>query len=210
MIDWTDVLSRRPLVAILRGLTPAEAPDIGAALVEAGFLCLEVPLNSPEPFDSIARLRRALNGRALVGAGTVLSAEDARATVRMGGQIVISPNTDASVIAAAKESGAVSLPGFYTASEAFAAIKAGADALKLFPAENAGPKTLKALRAVVSRTPIFAVGGISADADLMREWIEAGASGFGIGSALYAPGLPAREVGARAAAFVAAYARAVG
>jgi 2-dehydro-3-deoxyphosphogalactonate aldolase len=179
-------------------------------LVEAGFLCVEIPLNSPDPLESVARLRRAVDGRALVGAGTVLNPEEARATVRVGGQIVISPNTDPAVIAAAKESGAVSLPGFYTASEAFTAIKAGADALKLFPADTAGPKTLKALRAVVSTIPIFPVGGVSADADQMREWIAAGASGFGLASALYTPGRGPHEVKARAVAFVAAYREAKG
>jgi 2-dehydro-3-deoxyphosphogalactonate aldolase len=197
-----ESLDALPLIAILRGLKPEEAVEIGEAIVAAGFRCLEVPLNSPEPLESIRRLRQALDGRALVGAGTVLNVAAAREVAEAGGQLIISPNTNVKVIAETKTLGLLSLPGFFTPSEAFAALDAGADALKLFPAEVAGPKGLKAVRAVLpAETRIYPVGGV--DPDSMSAWRSAGASGFGIGSAVFKPGQTPEQVGLQAADFVA-------
>ncbi len=197
-----ESLDALPLIAILRGLKPDEAVEVGEAIVAAGFRCLEVPLNSPEPLESIRRLRQALDGRALVGAGTVLNVAAAREVAQAGGQLVISPNTNVEVIAETKTLGLLSLPGFFTPSEAFAALNAGADALKLFPAEIAGPKGLKAVRAVLpAETRIYPVGGV--DSDSMAAWRSAGASGFGIGSAVFKPGQMPEQVGLQAADFVA-------
>nr|WP_242078607.1 2-dehydro-3-deoxy-6-phosphogalactonate aldolase [Brevundimonas diminuta] len=197
-----ESLDALPLIAILRGLKPDEAVEVGEAIVAAGFRCLEVPLNSPEPLDSIRRLRQALDGRALVGAGTVLNVAAAREVAQAGGQLIISPNTNVEVIAETKTLGLLSLPGFFTPSEAFAALDAGADALKLFPAEIAGPKGLKAVRAVLpAEARIYPVGGV--DPDSMPAWRSAGASGFGIGSAVFKPGQSAKQVARQAAAFVA-------
>jgi len=196
-----ESLDALPLIAILRGLKPDEAVEIGEAIVAAGFRCLEVPLNSPEPLDSIRRLRQALDGRALVGAGTVLNVAAAREVAKAGGQLIISPNTNVEVIAETKTLGLLSLPGFFTPSEAFAALDAGADALKLFPAEIAGPKGLKAVLAVLpAETRIYPVGGV--DPDSMSAWRSAGASGFGIGSAVFKPGQSAEQVAHQAAGFV--------
>ncbi|MET3780729.1 2-dehydro-3-deoxyphosphogalactonate aldolase [Brevundimonas sp. 1080] len=196
-----ESLDALPLIAILRGLKPDEAVEVGEAIVAAGFRCLEVPLNSPEPLESIRRLRQALDGRALVGAGTVLNVAAAREVAQAGGQLIISPNTNVEVIAETKTLGLLSLPGFFTPSEAFAALDAGADALKLFPAEIAGPKGLKAVRAVLpAETRIYPVGGV--DPDSMSGWRNAGASGFGIGSAVFQPGQSAEQVARQAAGFV--------
>ena len=193
-----------PLVAILRGITPEEALPVGEALVAAGFRLIEVPLNSPRPLDSIARLSAGLRGRAIIGAGTVLTVADVSAVAQAGGQLIVSPNSNAGVIADTKRRGLWSVPGFFTATEAFAALDAGADALKLFPAEAASPAVVKALRAVLPRAvPLLAVGGIAPDT--MAPWLAAGASGFGIGSSLYRPGRSAAQVGAEAARFVAAF-----
>jgi 2-dehydro-3-deoxyphosphogalactonate aldolase len=193
-----------PLVAILRGIRAEEAAEVGLALVEAGFLCLEVPLNSPGPFASIRAMKDAVGDRALVGAGTVLDAADVDRVHDAGGEIVISPNTDPAVIAATKAKGLISMPAFFTPSEAFSALKAGADALKLFPAEAASPAALKATRAVLPKdTAVFVVGGVTPDA--MAPWREVGAFGFGIGSSLYTPGRDVSEVGKRARAFVSAW-----
>lgn len=196
-----ESLDALPLIAILRGLKPDEAVEVGEAIVAAGFRCLEVPLNSPEPLDSIRRLRQALDGRALVGAGTVLNVAAAHEVADAGGQLIISPNTNVDVIRETKTLGLLSLPGFFTPSEAFAALDAGADALKLFPAEIAGPKGLKAVRAVLPpATRIYPVGGV--DPDSMSAWRSAGASGFGIGSAVFKPGQSAEQVARQAAGFV--------
>ncbi|HLZ79294.1 MAG TPA: 2-dehydro-3-deoxy-6-phosphogalactonate aldolase [Sphingomonas sp.] len=193
-----------PLVAILRGLTPAEAEPIGAVLLEAGFRCLEVPLNSPQPLESIAILQRRFGDRALIGAGTVLNAQAVTEVADAGGRIIISPNTNVEVIRATKARGLISFPAFYTPSEAFAALDAGADALKLFPAEVAGLAMLKALRAVLpADAKVFPVGGV--DPASMAAYRAAGAAGFGIGSSLYAPGRSPVEVGARAMALVRGY-----
>ncbi len=196
-----ESLDALPLIAILRGLKPDEAVEVGEAIVAAGFRCLEVPLNSPEPLESIRRLRQALDGRALVGAGTVLNVAAAHEVADAGGQLIISPNTNVDVIRETKTLGLLSLPGFFTPSEAFAALDAGADALKLFPAEIAGPKGLKAVRAVLpAATRVYPVGGV--DPDSMAAWRSAGASGFGIGSAVFKPGQSAEQVARQAAEFV--------
>lgn len=193
-----------PLIAILRGVTPAEAPAIGEALVVAGITTIEVPLNSPDPLASIAGLAKRLGSAAMVGAGTVLSTSQVDAAADAGGQIIVSPNCNAGVIARTKELGLQSWPGIFTPTEAFAALEAGADGLKLFPGAMAGTGGLSALRAVLpSGTLVYAVGG--AGADNFAEWIAASADGFGIGSALYKPGMTADEVGTRAAEIVAAY-----
>ena len=198
--------ARCPLIAILRGVKPDEVEAIGDALVEAGFTLIEVPLNSPEPLDSIGRLADRLKGRAVVGAGTVLTTADVAAVAEAGGTMIISPNTNVEVVAATAGAGLVSLPGFATPSEAFAALAAGASALKLFPAEAASPAVLKALGAVVpAGTRLLPVGGIAPDN--MAPWLAAGAAGFGLGSALYKPGMAVSEVGDRARAFIAALGR---
>lgn len=196
-------MARCPLVAILRGVQPDEVEAIAAALIDAGFAMIEVPLNSPDPLTSIERLAHRFGDDALIGAGTVIETGQVRAVREAGGQLIVSPNSDAQVIAASAEAGMVSLPGYFTPSEGFAALKAGATGLKLFPAEAASPAVLKAQRAVLPReTPVLVVGGITPDN--MAPWREAGANGFGLGSALYKPGRSAAEVGAQAAKFVAA------
>lgn len=189
------------IIAILRGVTPAEAADIGRALVAAGIRALEVPLNSPSPFDSISRLVDAVGGDALVGAGTVLKAEDVDRVADAGGRIVLSPNFNAAVVRRTRERGMLSMPGVGTPSEGFAALEAGADALKLFPAELLGPVIVKAWRAVFpAGTPMYSVGGIALEN--MAAFGRAGATGVGIGSALYTPGLAAEQVASRAKAFL--------
>ncbi|RZJ46734.1 MAG: 2-dehydro-3-deoxy-6-phosphogalactonate aldolase [Brevundimonas sp.] len=204
MTTILDRLDALPLVAILRGLTPEEAVEVGEALLDAGFICLEVPLNSPRPLESIRLLRDALGDRAIVGAGTVLTPEAVREVVEAKGQIIISPNADADVIRETVAVGALSMPGVFTATEAFAALKAGAQVLKLFPSEIAGPAGLKALRAVLpAGQRLYAVGGVTPET--LATWRTAGASGFGIGGALFKPGMTAAEVGERARAFVTAW-----
>ncbi|MCU6455165.1 2-dehydro-3-deoxy-6-phosphogalactonate aldolase [Sphingomonas sp. A2-49] len=200
---FADAFAACPLVAILRGLTPAECDGVGDALVDAGFTLLEVPLNSPDPLVSIARMAARYRGRAMVGAGTVLTPAAVAAVAEAGGDLVISPNTDPDVIRAAVARGLVSMPGYYTPSEAFAALAAGAHALKLFPADGATPAFLKAQRAVLPRDlKVLAVGGIAPDT--MGPWRTAGADGFGLGSNLYRAGKPAADVARDAAAFVTA------
>lgn len=202
-MTFDDVLRELPLVAILRGVTPDEVEAVSDALVEAGFRCIEVPLNSPEPLLSIERLRKRLDGQAIVGAGTVLTPEAVDQVAEAGGQIVVSPNSNFDVIRQTRARGLIAFPAFFTPTEAFAALDAGADALKLFPAEGASPKVLKAMRAVLPKaTPVFPVGGI--EPDNMTPWREAGASGFAIGGALYAPGRSVEDVAARARRFAQA------
>ena len=194
-----------PLVAILRGVAPHEVEGVGDALVAAGFAIIEVPMNSPDPLDSIARLAKRLEGRAVVGAGTVLHVDQVAQVEAAGGTLIIAPNANVKVIAAAAQRGLVAMPGIATPTEAFAALEAGAAALKLFPAEAASPAVLKAMRAVLPKdTRVLPVGGIVPE--VLAEWRKAGAAGFGLGSALYAPGMTADEVGVRAAKFVAALA----
>ena len=194
-------LAECPLVAIIRGVTPSEAEAIGAAICEAGIRIIEVPLNSPEPLKSIEILAKSLGERALVGAGTVLDPADVTRVKDAGGRIIVSPNTYAPVIEATAAAGLVSSPGFSTPSEAFEALRAGAHALKLFPAEAASPAVVKALLAVIPRDiPLLVVGGVKADG--MKPWIEAGAAGFGLGSGLYKPGQSAAETAEKARAYV--------
>jgi 2-dehydro-3-deoxyphosphogalactonate aldolase len=201
--EFDAALARCPLIAILRGVTPNEVVAVGEALFDAGFRLIEVPLNSPDPLDSIARLAKAFAGRAVIGAGTVLRAVDVAAVQAAGGTMIVSPNTNIEVIAATSKAGLISLPGIATPSEAFAALAAGATALKLFPAEGTSPAVLKAIRAVLpAGVRVLPVGGIAADT--MTPWLKAGAAGFGIGSALYSPGLAPDQIAVRARAFVAA------
>ena len=200
-LDFATAFARCPLVAILRGVRPDEVEPIGDALVAAGFTLIEVPMNSPDPLDSIGRLARRLEGQALVGAGTVLTPDQVRAVQQVGGRLIISPNSDLSVIAQSAQAGLVSMPGYFTPTEAFAAVQAGASALKLFPAEAATPAVLKAQRAVLPKDlPILVVGGINPDN--MAPWVAAGANGFGLGSALYKPGATAAQGSEAAQAFL--------
>ncbi len=204
-MTWDDVIARMPIVPIVRGITPKDAVAIAEALFDAGLLCVEVPLNSPDPLQSIAAMRAALGGRMLIGAGTVLTEDAVAEVAAAGGQFIVSPNTDAGVIAATKRAGLASLPGFFTPTEAFAALGSGADALKLFPAEAAGPTTLKAIMAVLpTGTAVMPVGGITVGS--MPDWRSAGAAGFGIGGSIYRPGDGADAVCERARAFAETWA----
>lgn len=197
-----QALAATPLVAILRGIQPHEAVDVGLALHAAGFGVLEVPLNSPSPLESIRLLADALKGKAVVGAGTVLREVDVDAVADAGAALVLSPNFNASVVRRTKTRGLYSMPGVATVSEGFDALEQGADALKLFPGELLGPSVIKAWRVVFPRsTQMFSVGGVSLDN--LAEFRAAGASGAGIGSALYTPGRLAADVASRARQFVA-------
>lgn len=203
LATFERVMRQLPLVAILRGLTPAQAPAIGAALTDAGFGLIEVPLNSPEPLASIERLVAA-HPEALIGAGTVLTVQEVHAVHAAGGRLVVSPCFDAAVVRAAVDRGMVCLPGVLSPSEAFAALRAGAHGLKLFPAEMTPPAVVKALRAVIPpQVPLLPVGGVT-PANLAA-YRAAGASGAGLGSALYRPGDSADSVRAQARAFVQAW-----
>jgi 2-dehydro-3-deoxyphosphogalactonate aldolase len=193
-----------PLVAILRGLTPAEAEATARTLYDGGFRLIEVPLNSPQPFDSIAAIRKLLPSDALVGAGTVMTAEQVSQLADLGAELVVMPHADTEIIRATKALGMVSLPGVTTPTEAFVALKAGADALKLFPAELIGPQVVKAMRAVLPPdVRLLPVGGITPGA--MKPYLEAGVAGFGLGSALYTPGMPLEQIAERADQFAAAW-----
>ena len=190
-----------PLVAIIRGVRPDEARDIGQAIFDAGIRIIEVPLNSPEPLKSIERLADAFGDRALIGAGTVLDVGQVSGVKHAGGQLIVSPSTDPAVIHASVSAGMVSAPGYFTPSEAFAAIEAGAHALKLFPAEGASPAMLKAQKAVLPpEIPVIVVGGVKPDG--MAQWLDAGAGGFGLGSGLYQPGRSPAETADLARAYV--------
>ena len=194
-------LAECPLVAIIRGVTPEVAEAIGAAIYEAGIRIIEVPLNSPDPLTSIERIARSLGDRALIGAGTVLDPDDVRRVRDAGGGVIVSPNTYAPVIAASAEAGLVSLPGYFTPSEAFEALRSGAHGLKLFPAEGASPSVVKAQKAILPKhVPVLVVGGVTPDN--MAPWREAGAEGFGLGSGLYKPGQSAEETGRKARLYV--------
>ncbi|WP_407292515.1 2-dehydro-3-deoxy-6-phosphogalactonate aldolase [Stutzerimonas zhaodongensis] len=201
MFDST--LAINGLIAILRGLRPEEAESIGRVLYGAGIRIIEVPLNSPQPLRSIEILRRTLPGDCLVGAGTVLSVQQVRDIKEAGGQLIVMPHCDVQVLHTAKDAGLYLTPGVATPSEAFAALAAGADALKLFPAEQVGISAMKAWLAVLpAGTALLPVGGITPDN--MAAYLQAGAVGFGLGSALYSPGMLADEVGRRAQAFIQA------
>ncbi|ALZ82859.1 2-dehydro-3-deoxy-6-phosphogalactonate aldolase [Pseudomonas oryzihabitans] len=193
-----------PLIAILRGVTPDEIVPVGRALYDAGFRVIEIPLNSPQPFESIRRLTAELGESCLIGAGTVLTEAQVAEVDAAGGRLIVSPNANLAVIRASKAAGLVSAPGVATPSEGFAALDAGADSLKLFPAEQLGPAVVKAWRAVFPRElALLPVGGITPDN--MGPYVAAGANGFGLGSALYKPGLTAAQVSANAQAFAAGW-----
>lgn len=197
-------MTHRPLIAILRGVSTDEAAAMAEVLVAAGITQIEVPLNSPTPFASIAAMKSAVGADAIIGAGTVLSTDDVGRVRDAGGELIVSPNCDQRVIMATKAAGMASWPGVMTPTECFAALKAGADGLKIFPASILGPDGIKAIRAVLPKgTLVYAVGG--AGAENFGEWMAASANGFGIGSALYKPGLSVDDVAARAKDLVAAY-----
>lgn len=197
-----------PLIAILRGITPPDALAIGAALLDAGITQIEVPLNSPDPLTSISALVEAYGDNALIGAGTVLTSAQVNAVADAGGKLIVSPNCDVEVIKASKARGLQSWPGIFTPSEAFTALSAGADGLKLFPGSMAGPAGLAAMRAILPEgTLVFAVGG--AGPDNFDQWIAAGADGFGLGSAIYKPGMTVQDVARRATTIVETYQQAV-
>lgn len=204
--DFYQRIETLPLVAILRGVQPENVRDVGRVLADSGFVVIEVPLNSPRPFDSIAALASTLGERILIGAGTVLRIEDVARVAEAGGRLVVMPHCDVSIIAEAKRLGLICLPGVATPSEGFAAMAAGADAIKLFPAEALPPAVVKAWRAVFpAHVRLFPVGGITPEN--MADYWAAGANGFGLGSALFKPGLSLAEVEDNARRFVAAFER---
>ena len=197
-------MTDRNLIAILRGLTPPEALPVGEALVSVGINRIEVPLNSPRPLESIGILADNLGRDALIGAGTVTAPDEVREVADAGGRLIVSPNVDAEVVAETKACGLISFPGVLTPSECFAAIRARADGLKIFPAFQMGIEGLRAVRAVLpSGAQLYMVGGVGPGD--FAAWIAAGANGFGLGSSLYAPGMAAEEVGRRAARMVTAW-----
>jgi 2-dehydro-3-deoxyphosphogalactonate aldolase len=195
-VDNVDIkvwMERCPVIAILRGIKPAEAESIGHALEDAGVRIVEVPLNSPDPLQSIATLARIFGDRMLVGAGTLTDPAQVAQVVDAGGRLIVTPHAELSVVRAAKDAGLFAVPGFFNPTEAFALLKAGADAIKLFPAEVLGPPMLKALKAVLPKdTLVVPVGGISDKS--IPSWIAAGANGFGAGSSIYMPGDDAKAV----------------
>lgn len=204
-MDVKDWLSQCPLIAILRGLPPEDAESVGAALVEAGLRIIEVPLNSPEPFRSIETLARHFGDAALIGAGTVMTEADIASVASAGGRLIVTPHADPALVRATKAAALAAIPGFFTPAEAFALLAAGADALKLFPAEAGSPAVLRALRAVLpAGTMLIPVGGV--DAATIPAWRAGGAAGFGIGSAIYKPGDTPATVTRKAAALMAALA----
>lgn len=205
-IPWPDV--KRPLVAILRGVKPDEVEAIVATLIDTGFEMIEVPLNSPDPFDSIARICKRFGGDVLIGAGTVLSADDCARVADVGGRLMVSPNVDVDVLAMAASRGMVTMPGVFSPTEAFLALRHGASALKFFPASILGASGIAAIRAVLPKDAVIgAVGGVS-DKNF-ADYIAAGIHAFGLGSSLYKPGMSAADVKTTAQASIAAYDRAI-
>ena len=199
-----DYLAELPLIAILRGLKPENAEAIGHALVEAGFRIIEVPLNSPEPFRSIEILARTMPQNVLVGAGTVLDPQQVNGIRDVGGRLIVMPHADLDVIRRAKEQDLICTPGVATPTEAFAALRAGADAIKIFPAEAVPPAVVKAWRAVLPKDALVVpVGGIKPDT--MKPYVDAGANGFGLGSALFTPTMSVEEIGRKARDFAAGW-----
>ncbi|NVO27927.1 2-dehydro-3-deoxy-6-phosphogalactonate aldolase [Donghicola sp. C2-DW-16] len=197
-------MTQRNIIAILRGITPAEAGAAAETLVAAGITTIEVPLNSPDPFVSIREMADRVGQLAVIGAGTVLTPEDVARVAEAGGTLVVSPDTNPDVIRATRAAGMESWPGVFTPTEAFTALRSGATGLKLFPGSMAGPSGLKAMRAVLPvGTQVYAVGG--AGPENFGEWFAAGADGFGIGTALYTPGMYLAQIAERAAKVVAAY-----
>ena len=201
--DFRRYFAECPLVAIIRGVTPADARETANALFQAGIRIIEVPLNSPSPFESIRIIAEAFGDRALVGAGTVLDPASVAQVRHAGGRLVVSPNTNTEVIEATVAAGLVSSPGYFTPREAFAAIQAGAHSIKLFPAEAASPAVVKAQKAVLPKNvPLIVVGGVTPQS--IPDWRAAGADGFGLGGGLYKPGQDAQATLAKAQAYVAA------
>ncbi|MGL1922404.1 MAG: 2-dehydro-3-deoxy-6-phosphogalactonate aldolase [Hyphomicrobiales bacterium] len=203
-ISFADAVAKMPLVAIIRGVKPTEVLDIATALKSAGFIFIEVPLNSPDPYQSIQLMADNLGEECIIGAGTVTSVEQAENVHQAGGRLIVSPNTNTKVIQRTKQLGMISIPGFYTPSEAFTAIEAGADGLKMFPSDTLGTKGLKAIKVVLPpEIPLFAVGGVNAGN--IAEYLNVGATGFGLGSGIYKPAMAADQVYKNAKAYVAAY-----
>lgn len=201
---FNGAVERMPLIAVLRWITPNEVEAVGEALIEAGFKLIEVPLNSPEPYESIRRLSRRFGGDAVIGAGTVMDSTDVKRAQDAGGRLIVMPHADVEVVRAAHWAGLACIPGVATPTEGFAAMAAGADGLKLFPAEAIPPAAVRAWRAVFAKKiPLFPTGGI--EPEIMAEYVAAGASGFGTGGKLYAPGRTLEEVRERAQAYVAAW-----
>lgn len=206
-LSLTDAISRLPLLAILRGIPPEEAEAVTDALILAGFAIIEVPLNSPDPYRSIEMLAKKYGGSAIIGAGTVLRPAEVERVKAAGGTIIVSPNFSEKVVDATKKAGLISVPGVFTPTEAFQALEAGADALKIFPGDAISPKVVKALRAVLpSETLLFVTGGVGADN--LAEFLQAGANGAGVGSALYKPGKSLADLAADARHFADAAAKA--
>ena len=204
--DFQRYFAEMPIVAIIRGVSPDDAEATAKAIFEAGIRIIEVPLNSPQPFDSIKIIADAFGDRALIGAGTVLNTDNVKRVQHVGGRLIVAPNTNAEVIRATVDAGMVSSPGYFTPSEAFTAIEAGAHSLKLFPAEAASPSVVKAQKAVLPKDiPLIVVGGVNGDN--IGGWLDCGADGFGLGSGLYKPGQDAEETHRKAEAFVAAVKR---
>jgi 2-dehydro-3-deoxyphosphogalactonate aldolase len=204
--DFRRYFAECPLVAIIRGVTPAEAEGIASALYDGGIRIIEVPLNSPQPLDSIRIIAERFGDRTLVGAGTVLDPEDVLKVRGAGGRLIVSPNTNTAVIEATVAAGMISSPGYFTPSEALAAIQAGAHSIKLFPAEAASRKVVKSQKAVLPKDiPLIVVGGVTPDA--IPGWLEGGADGFGLGGGLYQPGQDAQTTLEKARAYVEAVSR---